>query len=126
VPAKIHRIKLLEFERDELETIRDQKRGKTASAMAAVALLLSDEGLYGPALKDLEIREITGLSIRTIERLRERCCEVGPLDALQRKPRATPGREIKITGEVKGRSRRASPSLPARSPLRGTRAGPCA
>ena len=69
VPAKIHRIKLLEFERDELETIRAQKRGWTASAMAAVALLLSDEGLHGPALRDLEIREITGLSIRTISPL---------------------------------------------------------
>ena len=120
MPAKIHRIKLLEFERDELETIRDQKRGKTASAMAAVALLLSDEGLHGPALKDLEIREITGLSIRTIGRLCERCCEVGPLDALQRKPRATPGREIKITGEVKARITQLACSKPPAGHARWT------
>lgn len=112
MPAKIHRIKLSEFEREELETIRDQKRGKTAKAMPAVALLLSDEGLHGPALKDREIHRTTGLAIRTIERLRERCCEVGPLEALQRKARATPGREVKITGEVKARITQLACSKP--------------
>jgi hypothetical protein len=106
VPAKIHRIKLSVFEREELETIRDQKSPKARKppkAMFAMALLLCDEGLHGPAKKDSEIHGITGLNIRTIERLRERCCQVGPLEALQRKPRITPGRRIKITGEVEAR-----------------------
>jgi len=88
--------------------------------MPAVALLLSDEGLYGPALKDLEIHGITGLSKRTIERLRERCCEVGPLEALQRKARITPGREIKITGEVKARITQLACSKPPAGHARWT------
>jgi hypothetical protein len=103
VPAKLHRIKLSEDERHELEAIRDQKRGKPKNIMPAVALLLSDEGPLGPALKDADIHQTTGIAPRSLERLRKRCCEVGPLGALERKPRETPGREIKITGEVEAR-----------------------
>ncbi len=103
VPAKLHRIKLSQSERDELEALRDQKRGKASGVIRAVALLLSDEGPHGPALKDADIQSHTGMSIRNLERLRLRCCEVGPLAALTRKPRATPGREVKITGEVQAR-----------------------
>lgn len=103
VPAKLHRIKLSESERRELEALRDQKRGKASSIMRALALLLSDEGPHGPALKDADIQSHTAISIRNLERLRLRCCEVGPLAALARKPRATPGREVKITGEVQAR-----------------------
>lgn len=125
MPAKIHRIKLSKFEREELEAIRDQKRGKTAKAesakaMPAVALLLADEGIHGPTLKDREIHEITGLAIRTIERLRERCCEVGPLEALQRKSRITPGRETKITGEVEARITQLACSKPPTGHARWT------
>jgi hypothetical protein len=54
-------------------------------------------------MKDTAIQAHTGISIRNLERLRLRCCEVGPLAALARKPRATPGRKIKITGEVQAR-----------------------
>lgn len=103
VPAKLHRIKLSKSERRELEALRDQKRGKASGIMRAVALLLSDEGPHGPAMKDADIESQTGISIRNLERLRLRCCEVGPLAALERKPRATPGREIKITGEIHAR-----------------------
>ena len=71
--------------------------------MRAVALLLSDEGPYGPALKDADIQAHTGISIRNLERLRRRCCEVGPIAALARKPRATPGREVTITGDIQAR-----------------------
>ena len=88
--------------------------------MSAVALLLSDEGVHGPALVDREIHGVTGLAIRTIERLRERCCEVGTLEALQRKPRATPGREIKITGEVKARITQLACSKPPAGNARWT------
>lgn len=103
MPAKLHRIKLSESERHELEALRDQKRGKASNTMRAVALLLSDESPHGPSLKDAAIQAHTGISIRNLERLRLRCCEVGPLAALARKPRATPGREVKITGEVQAR-----------------------
>ena len=103
MPAKLHRIKLPETERHELEAFRDQKRGKASGIMRAVALLLSDEGPHGPALKDAGIQSHTGISIRNLERLRLRCCEVGPQAVLARKQRATPGREVKITGDIHAR-----------------------
>jgi len=117
VPAKTLRIKPSKIEREEIEAIRDQKHGrsaktKTAKTMPVVALLLCDEGLHGSALKDLGTHQVTGLSIRTNERLRECCCGVGSLEALQRKARTTPGREIKITGKVKARITRLACSKP--------------
>lgn len=102
MPAKIYRIKLTEDERLELETVRD--RGSNAAKIKrAVALLLADEGHGGPAMKDADILPVTGMSPSTLIRLRERCCEVGPLGALKHKQREKPPREIKITGEVEAR-----------------------
>ena len=103
MPAKLYRIKLSEDERKDLLVIRDQKHSKTSSIKRAIALLLADEGSLGPAQNDAQICLSIGGSPRTIERLRERCCEVGPLGALSPKPRETPAREIKITGEVEAR-----------------------
>jgi transposase len=118
VPAKLHRIKLSGDERLELEAIRDHKgakmgkRAKAGKAMDALSLLLTDEGADGPGLKDAEITRITGLSVRTIERLRKRCCEVGPLAALERKPRETPPQTVRITGEVQARITQLACSKP--------------
>ena len=120
VPAKLHRIKLSKSERHELEALRDQKSGKASGIMRAVALLLSDEGPHGPAMKDADIQAQTGISIRNPERLRLRCCQDGPLGALTRKPRATPGREVKITGEVHARITQLACSKPPAGHARRT------
>lgn len=103
MPAKTYRIKLTAAERRDLELIRDRGTGSAVRIKRAVALLLSDEGPCGPAMKDAEILPATGMSPSTLVRLRQRCCEVGPLGALERKPREKPPREIKITGEVEAR-----------------------
>ena len=120
MPAKLHRIKLSKSEHHELEALRDQKRGKASGIMRAVALLLSDEGPQGPAMKDADIQAQTGISIRNLERLRKRCCEVGPLAALTRKPRATPGRKVKITGEIHARITQLACSKPPTGQARWT------
>jgi hypothetical protein len=103
VPAKIYRIKLSKAERRDLEAIRDRGKGKAVKIKRAIALLLSDEGAGGPAMKDADILPATGMSPRTLSRLRERCCEVGPFGALESKQREKPPREIKITGDVEAR-----------------------
>lgn len=103
VPAKKYRIKLSPHERTVLEEIRDKGHHKASKFKRALVFLLADESSEGPAKKDLEIAQATGLVTTSIERLRKRCCEVGPLGALEHKPRETPPREIKITGEVKAR-----------------------
>jgi hypothetical protein len=100
VPAKKYRIKLTGDERKSLERIRDHGPHKSTKFKRTMVLLLCDEGPEGPAHIDTEIYQITGMKTATVERLRKRCCEVGPQGALLAKPRKTPPREIKITGEV--------------------------
>ena len=100
MPAKIYRIKLSIEERNHLESIRDKGSHKAIKFRRAVVLLLADEGEFGSAIKDADIAQSTGLHPNSIERIRKRCCEVGPIGALDAKPRETPPREIKITGEV--------------------------
>jgi hypothetical protein len=101
--AKIYRIKLSEDERRELESIRDRGSLKAKTFKKALALLSSDEGPLGPALADDEICRFVGMSPSSVLRLRQRCCEVGPLGALVAKLRDKPAREIKVTGEIEAR-----------------------
>lgn len=101
--AKIHRIKLSEDERCELEAIRDRGSLKAKTFKKALALLLCDEGHLGPALADEAICRVVALSPSSLIRLRQRCCETGPLGALVAKVRDKPAREIKVTGEIEAR-----------------------
>jgi len=101
--AKIYRIKLSEDERRELESIRDRGSLKAKSFKKALALLSCDEGHFGPALADEAICRVVGMSPSSVLRLRQRCCETGPLGALVAKLRDKPAREIKVTGEIEAR-----------------------
>ena len=96
---KIYRIKLTSDERVELETIVKKKKVAAAKFIKAQALLLADESDDGEALRDPQIVKATGIKPITLERLRKRCCEVGPLKALERKQRATPARANVLDGE---------------------------
>jgi hypothetical protein len=112
VPAKIYRIKLASDERSALEKIRDRGSNKSARFKHALALLMCDEGADGPALKDSDIATAIGTKVITVERLRKRCCEVGPLEAIERKKREVGPREIKLTGEVEAHITRLACSNP--------------
>lgn len=112
MPSKTYRIKLTEDERLELESIRDNGSHKSKVFKKALALLLCDEGPGGPGMTDLQVRGIVHLGASTITRLRERCCETGPLGALVAKTREKPAREIKITGEVEARITQLACSRP--------------
>jgi hypothetical protein len=118
--AKTHRIKLSEEERSELEALRDRGSQKARIFKKALALLLSDEGPSGPSLADPHISEIVGISTSSLLRLRQRCCEVGPLGALVAKVREKPAREIKITGEVQAHITRLACSQPPEGVTRWT------
>ena len=101
--AKTYRIKLSEDERRELETIRDRGSLKAKTFKKALALLLCDEGHLGPALADEAICRIVAMSPSSVLRLRQRCCETGPLGARVAKLCDQPAREIKVTGEIEAR-----------------------
>ena len=119
VPAKIHRIKLSHDERSKLEAIYRKANATVTKHKRAKALLLSDEGRHGPAEKDEQIILETGLSRRSIERLRLRCCEVGPLGALEPKPRIKTHPKV-VTGEVEARISALACSKPPAGEARWT------
>lgn len=120
VPAKIYRIKLASDERVNLEEIRGHGSLKASKFKKVTALLLADEGPHGPALKDAEIAPLAGLSCNSLERLRKRCCEVGPIACLDPKHRENPPRKIKITGEVEAHITRLACSEPPLGHVRWT------
>ena len=120
MPAKLYRIKLASDERAALEEIRDKGTQNARKFKRVLALLLADEGQDGPAQKDAEIVTTTGLSSTSLERLRKRCCEVGPLAALEPKPRERGPREIKITGEVEAHITRLACAQPPEGHTRWT------
>lgn len=98
---KVYRIKLSAGERGSLEKLSRSQTAAAHKVTKARALLLCDESRKGPGLKDAEVISKTGIKPATLERLRRRCCEVGPLDALERK--AQENRARKVTGEVEAR-----------------------
>jgi hypothetical protein len=120
VSVKKYRIKLSPDERIALEEVRDKGSHKASKFKRALVFLLADEGEGAPSKKDTEIAQSTGLTTVSIERLRKRCCEIGPLGALDPKPRDTPPRKIKITGEVEAHITQLACSEPPEGRVRWT------
>ena len=100
MPNKKHHIKLTPEERKELEAVARKRNAAAARVQRAKVFLAVDIGPGGPGLTDLEAASGSGLTTRSIQRLRARACEVGPIGALERKPRDQPPVPAKVTGEV--------------------------
>jgi hypothetical protein len=100
---KIYRIKLSSEERSKLERLSRKRNVAAHKVLKARALLLCDESEHGEALRDPEIIEKTGIARTTLARLRERCCEVGPLEALERKQQQGCSRARRLDGEAQAR-----------------------
>ena len=96
---KIYRIKLSSEERSELNTLKRKHKAAADKVLEARALLLCDESETGEALKDREIISKTGIAPCTLQRLRQRCCEVGPLEPLERKRQQSVSRPRKLDGD---------------------------
>lgn len=98
---KIYRIKLTSQEREELESLIHSSRKVAAHKVTkARSLLLADESSDNGPLSDRQIMAATGIKSATLSRLRQRTCEVGPIEALERQPQQRPSRPRKVTGEV--------------------------
>lgn len=101
---KIYRIKLSAQERQSLtELTTSAKRICAKKVIKARALLLADESDLGPGYTDKQIMEACGMRPATLVRLRRSVCEVGPLDALERKKQATASRAKIVDGEVEAK-----------------------
>ena len=92
-----YRVQLSVEERGKLQSV--VRKGKVAAykRLNAQMLLKADEGEGGPAWKDKEIAETFEVSIRTVERLRERLCGRGFENCLERAKGA--GRKRKLDGK---------------------------
>jgi hypothetical protein len=100
---KKYRIKLTADERIALEKIVRKQRVAANKKQRARILLLSDENSPEGSLQDVLIAERTGMSVVSIERLRKKFHEVGPLPTLERKARENPPRRAIIDGELEAR-----------------------
>jgi transposase len=98
-----YRVTLTAQERDELESLT--KRGKTHARrfIHARALLLCDAGEFGSPWSVADTAEALGVSSRSIEHLKKRFVEEGLESALERRPRETPPREVKLDGAFEAR-----------------------
>lgn len=96
---KIYRIHLAADERSVLERLSRKRNAPAHKVLKARALLLCDEAQDGGGRTDQETMRETGIKFRTLQRLRQRCCEVGPLEALERKSQDRPSRPRKLDGE---------------------------
>jgi transposase len=91
-------VRLTTGEREELQTL--VKRGKAAARkqLRARILLHADEGDLGPGGTDEEICKAQLVSLRTVERLRQRLVEEGLPAALEDKRLDIPPRPPKLDG----------------------------
>ena len=101
---KVYRIKLSTRERQSLtELTTSSKRICAKKVIKARALLLADESEPGQGCTDEQIMQASGMKPATLVRLRRRACEVGPMDALDRKRQVTASREKIVDGEVEAK-----------------------
>ena len=99
MPAKRYKVTLTEEERQKLEQITQNGNSAAAKINHAHILLKADENQEERGWKDQSISDIFNISIRTIERVRQRFVEEGLEKALVPRPR-TELRQKKLDGET--------------------------
>ena len=102
MPAKRYKVTLEPDERGELEKLISRGKGAARRLAHARILLHADQGEGRPGKIDAEIAEAVGVSVATIERVRQRFVEEGLETALSpRPPRRLYPR--KLDGEAEAR-----------------------
>ena len=102
MPAKRYKVTLEPDERGDLEKLISRGKGAARRLAHARILLHADQGAGRPGRIDAEIAEAVGVSVATIERVRQRFVEEGLEAALSpRPPRRLYPR--KLDGEAEAR-----------------------
>ena len=96
--APRYRVTLTPEERKNLEAISTKGKRAARTVLYARALLLLDAGEYGPKWLVANVAEALGMTSRSLEKLKKRFVEEGLPEAIERKQRETPPREIKFDG----------------------------
>lgn len=100
--APRYKVTLTEQERGELEAMTRSGKLAAAKFIHARALLLCDAGAHGDAWKVADIAAALGVTVRTIEHLKQRFVEEGIGAALERKARMKPPK-VTFGGEFDAR-----------------------
>lgn len=87
MPAKTYHVKLTKQERQELKNLVSKGKAAARKQNHARILLLSDEDSSDGSKKDKEIVAALGVSLRSVERVRQRFVEEGLESAITPKPR---------------------------------------
>lgn len=99
---KKYLVELTADERKRLIELVSKGKAAARKIQHAQVLLKADGAPSGPAWKDRQIAETFSLSVRTVERVRERFVEHGLEDALTRRQR-TRSRRRRLDGEGEAR-----------------------
>lgn len=92
----------IELNKSEHEQLMDiVSKGKHSSQLyrTAYILLNSDEGKYGDKITGQELSKVLKISMRMINRVKQRCVEEGFDACLERKPSEQP-KERKVDGDL--------------------------
>lgn len=77
MPAKRYKVTLTAEEREQLNASVSKGKGIARRLTRARILLMADETQAGGAFTDAMIARALGVHVRTVERTREKCVEVG-------------------------------------------------
>lgn len=91
-------VNLTEDEREVLTDIVDRQRVAALKRQRAHILLLADEDWT-----DCAIADKLDVGVRTVERVRKRCCEQGLVASLERKKQQNPSRPRTLDGAAEAR-----------------------
>ena len=101
--APRYRVTLTQDERVMLEQMSTTGVRAAKTVLHARALLLLDAGEHGAKWSVAHVADALGMTARTLEHLKERFVEKGLEEALQRKERETPPRQVVFDGEFEAR-----------------------
>ena len=102
MPAKIYKIRLAEPERTDLTELVNKGKGQARRLRRARILLMADEAQENGGWKDADIAKALGAHVRTVERVREKCVEMGVEAALNHtRPKKTRGKVLDGKAEAR-------------------------
>ncbi len=102
MPAKIYRVRLTKEEREELTALVNKGKGQASRLRRARILLMADEAQEGGGWKDADIAKALGAYVRTVERTRQKCVEMGIDTALNHARRQKKRKKV-LDGEAEAR-----------------------
>jgi len=102
MPAKRYKVTLTDEERQGLSAMVRKGKGVARRLTRARILLMADENQADAAWKDAEIAKALGVHVRTVERTREKCVEMGLEAALNHtRPQRRRGKVLDGAGEAR-------------------------